>query len=166
MASGFLFESASGWSKVKGNSTFTKSLLVQHATLLGIMDSKAINEPTNSGLRWFQMGPLFSVIGSNIINQANISEMYMKAMLQAAMDENVQYLETKASAYNKLYVLDANQTFAPRNGSDNEDGELEIKMVNNIVQQFRKDNPSFIGYKRIINSYRWKSTSKVELIRC
>jgi hypothetical protein len=130
------------------------------------MDSKAINEPTNSGLRWFQMGPLFSVIGSNIINQANISEMYMKAMLQAAMDENVQYLETKASAYNKLYVLDANQTFAPRNGSDNEDGELEIKMVNNIVQQFRKDNPSFIGYKRIINSYRWKSTSKVGLIRC
>jgi hypothetical protein len=87
-------------------------------------------------------------------------------MLQAAMDENVQYLETKASAYNKLYVLDANQTFAPRNGSDNEDGELEIKMVNNIVQQFRKDNPSFIGYKRIINSYRWKSTSKVGLIRC
>jgi hypothetical protein len=166
MASGFLFEFASGWSKVKGNSTFTKSLLVQHATLLGIMDSKAINEPTNSGLRWFQMGPLFSVIGSNIINQANISEMYMKAMLQAAMDENVQYLETKASAYNKLYVLDANQTFAPRNGSDNEDGELEIKMVNNIVQQFRKDNPSFIGYKRIINSYRWKSTSKVGLIRC
>jgi hypothetical protein len=130
------------------------------------MDSKAINESTNSGLRWFQMGPLFSVIGSNIINQANISEMYMKAMLQAAMDENVQYLETKASAYNKLYVLDANQTFAPRNGSDNEDGELEIKMVNNIVQQFRKDNPSFIGYKRIINSYRWKSTSKVGLIRC
>jgi hypothetical protein len=166
MASGFHFEFASGWSKVKDNSTFTKSLLVQHATLLGIMDSKAINEPTNSGLRWFQMGPLFSVIGSNIINQANISEMYMKAMLQAAMDENVQYLETKASAYNKLYVLDANQTFAPRNGSDNEDGELEIKMVNNIVQQFRKDNPSFIGYKRIINSYRWKSTSKVGLIRC
>jgi adenosine deaminase CECR1 len=59
--------------------------------------------------------------------------------------------------------LDANQTFVPRNGSDNEEGELEIKMVNNIVQQFRKDNPSFIGYKRIINSYRWKSTSKVGL---
>jgi hypothetical protein len=55
------------------------------------MDDKAINEPTNSGLRWFQMGPLFSVIGSHIINQANISKMYMKAMLQAAMDENVQY---------------------------------------------------------------------------
>jgi hypothetical protein len=73
------------------------------------------------------MGPLFSVIGSHIINQANISKMYMKAMLQAAMDENVQYLETKTSVYNKLYVLDAHQTFAPRHGKrhiDNEDGEL------------------------------------------
>jgi hypothetical protein len=43
--------------------------------------------------------------------------------------------------------LDAHQTFTTRHGKrhiDNEDGELEIKMVNNIVQQFRKDNPSFI----------------------
>jgi hypothetical protein len=59
----------------------------------------------------------------------------MKAMLQAAMDENVQYLETKTSAYNKLYVLDAHQTFTTRNGKrhiDNEDGELGIKMLSYI----------------------------------
>jgi hypothetical protein len=76
------------------------------------MDSKAINEPTNSGLRWFQMGPLFSVIGSHIINQANISKMYMKAMLQAAMDENVQYLETKALLIiNFMYWMQIKHSF-------------------------------------------------------
>ena len=67
--------------------------------------------------------------------------MYMKAMLQAAMDENVQYLETKTSAYNKLYVLDAHQTFTTRNGKrhiDNEDGELEKKWLTILFNSFVK----------------------------
>ncbi|CAC5402467.1 CECR1 [Mytilus coruscus] len=153
----FFLNPPTGWVKVRDNSTYTKDILVQHSTFLGIIDDKAINDPTDSGLRWKEIGPLFSVIGSHIINNANFTKLYVDAMLQAAIDENVQYLEAKSSAYNKLYVLDRDKKYASRNGKhfiDNNDGELELQMVEEVVQQFKGSHPNFIGYKRIINSYR------------
>lgn len=153
----FFLNPPAGWAKVKENSTYTKDILVQHSTFLGIIDDKAINDPTDSGLRWKEIGPLFSVIGSHIINNANFTKLYMDAVLQAAIDENVQYLEAKSSAYNKLYVLDRDTKYASKNGKhfiDNDYGELELKMVEEVIKKFKGSHPNFIGYKRIVNSYR------------
>ncbi|CAC5390083.1 CECR1 [Mytilus coruscus] len=75
------------------------------------------------------------------------------------MDENVQYLETKSSSSNKLYVLDPDRSYLVKNGKrfiDNDLGELELQFTNEVVQKFKQNNPNFVGYKRIINSYRGK----------
>ena len=147
-----------GWIRVSDNSTyFTKSRIVDNAVFIKQMNDTLLNNPTNAGLRWHVMGPLFGRMGSSLINQANVTKRHMEAMLQAAMDENVQYLETKSSAYNKLYVLDSHPMYATKNGKhfiDNDDGEEELLMMSQVVKDFIKKNPDFIGYKRIINSSR------------
>ncbi|CAC5403947.1 CECR1 [Mytilus coruscus] len=155
----FFLNPPQGWNKVKDNPSYSKDILVKHATLLGVIDMKATNNPTNSDLRWEEMNPLFGVLGSNIINHANFSKIYMNALLQQAMDENVQYLETKSSSSNKLYVLDPARSYLVKNGKrfiDNDLGELELQFTNEVVQKFKQNNPNFVGYKRIINSYRGK----------
>lgn len=153
----FFLNRPQGWNKVKDNPSYSKDILVKHATLLGVIDMKATNDPTNSDLRWEEMNPLFEVLGSNIINHANFSKVYTNALLQQAMDENVQYLETKSSSSNKLYVLDPDRSYLGKYGKrfiDNDLGELELQFTSEVVQKFKQNNPNFIGYKRIINSYR------------
>ncbi|XP_062566443.1 adenosine deaminase 2-like [Saccostrea cucullata] len=153
----FYLNPPSGWMKVKDNVKYTKDSMVKHSTFLGIINDASINLPTDSSLRWKQISPLFSTIGSHIVNQVNMSRLHMEAMLQAAMDENVQYLETKVSAYNKLYFLDSDPAYESKHGKhyvDNDYGEEELHIAEEVLNQFRQKNPSFIGYKRIVNSYR------------
>ena len=153
----FYLNPPNGWLKVKDHPEYTKETIVKHSTFLGIITDATLNSPTISNSRWKEMDPLFGSIGSGIVNQVNMSRLHMEAMFQSAMDENVQYLETKVSSYNKLYYLDSDPAYIKSNGKhyiDNDLGEKELHIVQEILTQFKDKNPSFIGYKRIVNSYR------------
>lgn len=162
----FYLNPPSGWVKVKDNQNYTKDIIVKHSTFLGVITDTAINSPTLSELRWKQMGSLFGAMGSSVVNQINMSRLYMEAMLQAAVDENVQYLEAKSSSYNKLYVLDPDSAYAKTHGKhyvDNDMGEEELHIMEEVLNEFRQKNPSFIGYKRIVNSNRRVSSTTLKL---
>ncbi|KAK3086871.1 hypothetical protein FSP39_024690 [Pinctada imbricata] len=147
-----------GFIRTTDNSTYyTKARILKNSVFTSLINETLLNRPTDSELRWKAMSPLFGRMGSRLINHANVSVRYMEAMLQAAVEENVQYLETKASSYRKLYVLDPSPDYFSHGGKryiDNEDGEIELQLVDQVVEKFTKKNPSFIGYKRVINSGR------------
>ncbi|KAK3592680.1 hypothetical protein CHS0354_037817 [Potamilus streckersoni] len=155
-----------GWSKVKESFTddSPKNFLLPHLLFTSVMDDKAIHNPTDSSIRWQQMTPLFDRAGASLVDHANITSKHMEAMLKGALDENVQYLETKTSAGRKLYVLDPSQT--ETNGKrfiDDDNGEMELKAVDSVVKDFIIKHPEFIGYKRVIYSYR--GASKVNITK-
>ena len=61
----------------------------------------------------------------------------MKVMLQ----ENVQYLKSRTSAYNKMYVIDPDPSYANRNGKhfiDNDEEEKELLLVSEVVENIVK----------------------------
>ena len=65
----------------------------------------------------------------------------MEAMLQAAVEENVQYLETKGSSYRKLYLLDPRPDYSSHGGKryiDNDDGEIELQLVDQVLRNSRE----------------------------
>nr|XP_011449339.2 adenosine deaminase AGSA isoform X1 [Crassostrea gigas]XP_034314737.1 adenosine deaminase AGSA isoform X2 [Crassostrea gigas] len=161
----FYLNPPTGWVKVKDNPKYTKDVIIEHSTFLGVVDDAALNAPTISSLRWKTLDPLFSTIGSAIVNQINISRFHMEAMFQSAIDENVQYFETKTSASNKLYFLDSDPNYTSAHGKhyvDNDLGEKELHIVEDVLNQFQQKNPSFIGYKRIVNSYRRTSQTSLK----
>lgn len=155
-----------GWRNVKANEAYyTKERLLQNLTMLNIMDDTSLDTPTDSSLRWKVISPLFGFAGSKLINQANITGIHMREMLQAALDENVQYLETKVSSYKKTYILDTDPLYSSHNGKHyigDDDGKLELNITANEIENFQKENPNFIGYKRIINSYRGESKQSLK----
>ncbi|KAK3592683.1 hypothetical protein CHS0354_037820 [Potamilus streckersoni] len=108
------------------------------------------------------MSPLFNLAGSSLVDHANITIKHMEAMLKAALDENVQYLETKSSTYRKLYVLDPTQTETHgKRFIDNENGEMELESVDSVVKDFIMKHPEFIGYKRVISGSRGASKQNI-----
>jgi hypothetical protein len=45
---------------------------------------------------------------------------------------------------------------------DTENGERELEIIENSVQDFTKKNANFIGYKRIVNSIRGFSKEVIQ----
>ncbi|KAK3606695.1 hypothetical protein CHS0354_004672 [Potamilus streckersoni] len=160
----FFVNPPEGWLNVKNYSKDDSpiGLLLPHLLFTTVMDDKAKGNPTDSAIRWQELTPLFDRLGSNIINHANITRKHMEAMLKSALDENVQYLETKSSVSRKLYVLDATQTETyGKRYTDNNSGEMELEAVDSVVKDFIMKHPEFIGYKRVISSNRGASKDRI-----
>ncbi|XP_013401030.1 adenosine deaminase 2 [Lingula anatina] len=160
----FFLNPPKGWEKVKGNPKYTKEKLLPHMHLLGSMTEYAKENPTNSGQRWKETDPMFSRLGSEVIANANIKEKYLKGILEAAVEENVQYLETRTSLSGRLYVLDSDPKYTSNHGKryiDTSDGELEIQQSIQTIDAFVKKNPHFIGLRKIANSFRRKTMQEM-----
>ncbi|KAL5012098.1 hypothetical protein ScPMuIL_010649 [Solemya velum] len=160
----FFINPPNGYAKVKGNSSYTREKLLQRFSFLQTMDSEAKQNPTDTELRWKEMGPLFGRLGSGAFSNAKLVPKYMEALMTAAMKENVQYLETRASAGNRLYVLDPDPRYEATNGKryiDTDDGDIEIEMIRDHVLNFTRRHPTFIGYRRIVSTSRTRDKSYV-----
>lgn len=86
-------------------------------------------------------------------------------MLDFAMAENIQYLETKRSVSARLYELDPDPKYMATNGKryiDQTEGEYEIQQNIKFVNAYKKQNPEFIGLAQVANSYRRSSKSDIE----
>jgi adenosine deaminase CECR1 len=152
----FFINPPTGWFKVQGNPLFTKERLLRKLTLLNILTDEAKENPTNTELRWELTDPLFTRTGF-LIQNININAKHMEALLNAAVAENVQYLETRTLALD-LYALDPDPQYASTNGkryisagvNRNSETEEHIRVVNNFTQS----HPEFVGCRRILNSIR------------
>ncbi|KAK3577097.1 hypothetical protein CHS0354_037127 [Potamilus streckersoni] len=158
----FFINPPEGWIKLLdiGNVSEAKQYILPRLIFIKVMNDQARENPTDNTIRWRLLDPLFRRAGSSLVNHVNISTKYMEAMLRAALDENVQYLETRSSAGNKLYVLDPSQTNEKRL-LDNDSGDMELQAVNSVVENFIRKHPQFIGYKRVINSFRRYSKERI-----
>uniref|UniRef100_K1QNE3 KATNIP domain-containing protein n=1 Tax=Magallana gigas TaxID=29159 RepID=K1QNE3_MAGGI len=102
----FYLNPPTGWVKVKDNPKYTKDVIIEHSTFLGVIDDKALSSPTISGLRWKEMNPLFSTLGSAIVNQINVSRFHMEAMFQSAIDECTLWMHIRKQrvSHIRIYV--------------------------------------------------------------
>ena len=143
------------------NSSYTKERILEKQTLLGVMDDKAKKYPTDSDTRWRQMDQLWDRGSYQIINNIKIKREYIKAMLNTSLEEGVQYLENRIALDGALYVLDPDPKYASSNGKrlldNNTDTELNLTI--SVIEEFIRDNPDFIGMKRIIYSVRSFTTN-------
>ena len=129
------------------------------------MDEEALANPTDTGVRWRQMGPLFERMAGVIYN-IKIREEYLRALYRTSLSEGVQYLETRQSLGDVLmYEMNENATETcgkqyletPENS-----GYMDINKTLEILREFIKENPAFIGHKRITYAVR---TLPIETIR-
>lgn len=154
-----------GWIRITDDPVmFSKSNLLQHLTLLNVLDSYAEENPNDSMKRWDLLQPLFGRAGSHLVKNANFTPVYLEAVFEAALNENVQYLEARAHGMG-LYVLDSAPEYNKTHGKhyiDDMDGTLWIQTVQRELQRFQAKNPVFIGYREILAGYRRDSISNVK----
>lgn len=146
------------WEKVKDNALYSIEFLLQHITLINTLPADAKAEPTNSGLRWKYMNPMFGRAATDMVLYQNYTRMHMQAMFQHALSENVQYLEARANG-DGMYVLDDSAPNGHRLVDNSTDGDLWFQTITEELKKFQSDHPEFIGYKEIIQGRRYKNAA-------
>lgn len=160
----FFVTPPTGWAQVTSDPIrFSKDKLLQHLTMLHVLDTYAEENPTDSMKRWDLLGPLFGLAGSHLVKNANFTSLYLQAVFETSFAEGVQYLEARAYGIG-LYVLDPAPEFNKTYGKhyiDDSDGDLWIKTVQREIQIFQAKHPDFIGYREILAGNRHSSHSNV-----
>ena len=152
------------WVKVQ-DSQYTFEQILEQQTLFGILSDFAREHPTFTALRWTEMNPLWGR-ASILIDNIKIKKEYLKALFRKNLDEGIQYIETrKAVGAYSIYKVDPNVT--ENNGivylePPEKIGDMEIEITKEILSDFIKENPSFIGHKRITYSTRRISVKEME----
>lgn len=158
---GFFNTAPQGWTKVLSNQTFySKENILKHLTLIDTLSSDAKANPTNSKIRWQEMGPTFGLAATNLVLYQNYTRMHLQAMFESALEENVQYLEARVTGLG-MYVLDDSDKSGHRY-VDNADGDLWFQTATEEVNKFKKTHPDFIGYKEIVNGKRYQSADAIK----
>ena len=150
-----------GWVKVKSNLiAYSKQNLLKHITMINTLSPESIANPTDSRLRWKDLGPVFDKAGTSLVLYKNYTRMHLQAMFESALEENVQYLEARVSGLG-MYILDDSADGGVRI-IDNEDGDLWFHTVIEEVEKFKRANTEFIGYKEIISGRRSMKPDQVD----
>ena len=160
----FFINPPAGWVQVTSDPVkFSKDNLLQALTMLNVLDSYAEENPTDSDKRWDLLGPLFGRAGSHLVKNANFTSTYIEAVFQAALDENVQYLEARAYGPG-MYILDPNPQYNHSHGKhyiDDADGDMWVHTVMSEMTKFQAKHPEFIGYSEIVAGGRYRSIKEV-----
>ncbi|XP_052769350.1 adenosine deaminase AGSA-like [Mya arenaria] len=154
----FFNTAPSGWRLA--NRYPIKSHILSHITLLNVMDDNAKARPTDSDTRWVEMGPMFDLAGNTLTHFQGYIRHHLRAMFQAALDENVQYLEARFGAKG-LYVLDDSSPGGHKNLDTDGIPDSWFKVVRDELDKFKTEHPEFIGYRDIIVGKRFQSREKV-----
>ncbi|KAL5291028.1 CECR1.2 family protein [Megaselia abdita] len=99
---------------------------------------------------WNHFQPIFAAVGGIIGYKETFLE-YIEKTFQELFDDGVQYVELRSSLY-ELYDLDGN--YMPRSET--------AKVIEKVVEDFIKKNPSFIGAKVIFSKSRRTEPISVE----
>lgn len=158
---GFFNTAPQGWTKVLDDPTlYSKQNLLKHLTLIDTLSADAKANPTDSNIRWKEMGPTFGLAATNLVLYQNYTRLHLQAMFESALEENVQYLEARVTGLG-MYVLDDSVKEGHRY-IDNSDGDLWFQTAAEEVNKCKANHPEFIGYKEIVNGKRYQSSEIVK----
>lgn len=155
------------WVKVKDNSTYCIEFFLDKHLLMNILTDEAKRYPTDSRMRWKLMDTLWGKVSSTF-RHVNIRVKFLTELLTSALKENVQYIETRASRIQRLYILDksgqSSETFGKKYIDENEEfpGKVNIDFTRDVVNYFKQSHPEFIGYKIIAASNRKGTNDRIK----
>ena len=152
------------WVNVKSSTYYTKDKILAKQTFISVMDEEAKQNPSDSSLRWAQINPLWDRGSDQLIKNKVIKREYINALLKSVLAEGVQYVETRRDLVS-MYELSTDPKYKSTNGKKylgDKNGDEEIEFVTKLVDEFIKENPSFIGIKFIIHLRRFSTKETVE----
>ena len=139
-----------GWVKVKDNPKYTRDILAKN--LIGVLSDEAKRYPTDSGLRWKDIGPLWFRT-SGMYSHVEVRKAYLKLVFDTMLEEGVQYAEPrKFLGGGRLYVLDPDPKYKATWGQrlvDEEQGGYELRETIRFIEKYKQENKDFIGMKYI-----------------
>ena len=141
-----------GWAKVKDNPKYTRDILAKNLHLIGVLSDEAKRYPTDSGLRWKDIGPLWFRT-SGMYSHVEVRKAYLKLVFDTMLEEGVQYAEPrKFLGGGRLYVLDPDPKYKATWGQrlvDEEQGGYELRETIRFIEKYKQENKDFIGMKYI-----------------
>ena len=141
-----------GWVKVKDNPKYTLDILAKNLHLIGVLSDEAKRYPTDSGLRWKDIGPLWFRT-SGMYSHVEVRKAYLKLVFDTMLEEGVQYAEPrKFLGGGRLYVLDPDPKYKALWGQrlvDEEQGGYELRETISFIEKYKQENKDFIGMKYI-----------------
>ena len=146
-----------GWVKVKDNPKYTRDILAKNLHLIGVLSDEAKRYPTDSGLRWRDIDPLW-FRPSGMYSHVEVRKAYLKLVFDTMLEEGVQYAEPrKFLGGGRLYVLDPDPKYKATWGQkivDEEQGGYELRETIKFIEQYKQENKDLIGMKYIIKTIR------------
>ncbi len=144
------------WIKIK-DSQYDIDDILKYQTLINVLDDEAKRFPTEPSLRWQNMNPLWDRAATRLVSNVEYKKVYLKAMYEQTLKEGAQYLETRKNfgEAEMLYEIDPTDTTGDgKKYLDNNEGALEINITLQVLEEFQKVHPEFIGHRRITYSVR------------
>ncbi len=147
------------WERVQDREEYTKANLVRRLNYIScLQDMTAKPLAYDSVTRWGQTASIWSSLTAVIAN-LNVKKKYIRAVLEESVDEGVVYLEARKSFNDRerLYVLDPDPKYKATHGKrylEEVAGSTEIAVVQEVVDEFKRSHPEFVGYRRLIQSVR------------
>ena len=152
------------WVNVQSSTYYTKEKILEKQTFMSVMDKDAKRNPSDSSQRWAQMNTLWERGSDQLINHKEIKRQYIKELLKSALEEGVQYVETRRFLY-QMFEMSTDSQYKATNGKKyigDKDGGEEIEFVTMLVDEFIQANPKFIGLKFIIQMRRFESKKEIQ----
>ena len=149
--------------QVQGNPKYSRDVLAKQLHLIGVLSEKSKRYPTDAGLRWKDINPLWGR-PHGILSFAKLRNAYLKLIFDTMLEEGVQFIESKRSLSGRLYVLDPDPKYRSAGGRrliDLEDGDYEIRETIKFLGEYEKQNSDFIGMKNTIYTTRSRDHSRV-----
>ena len=143
-------------------------MIYEHQILMSdeVLSDEAKRYPSDSRLRWRDINPLWERATTQIIANIKIKRAYLRALLEDSLDENCQYIEGRKHFGESewLYELDPSAEYNETYGKKFLDttGELDVNITREVVEEFIRDHPEFIGLTRITYSLRFLNNMDVE----
>lgn len=148
----------SGWTRLN-ETKLKKDEIIQKTTLIGLLNGSNLTlQPIDSELRWnLTEGSGIFFTYQNVSEYKNNRYRYLKATLDAALDENVQLLEFRRFLFGTVWYYSSNGTRLYVSPEDELDELIKFK------NQYKTDNPELIDFSFIIIGMR--SLSKNEIAK-
>ncbi|XP_074125513.1 adenosine deaminase 2 isoform X2 [Sminthopsis crassicaudata] len=128
------------------NVTEFDNSLLQNFTLVLENPEKAYSD---QAVIWTRFENIFITV-SGLVHYAPVFKEYFARGLEEFYEDNVQYLELRATLY-PVYELNG-QTY---------DQEWSLKTYQEVAQKFARDHPDFIGARIIYSDHRMKDVSHI-----
>jgi len=151
------------WVRVQ-SSNYSKEEILKYQTLLGVLSADAKSHPTDSGIRWKEINPLWGRGSTQLIANINIKTKYLQAMYEEGFKQGITYFETRKNLgkAERIYRLDEGVNYTMTNGKNflDENGDLDVQITQEVSRNFSALHPEFVGHNRISYTTRFIDSEK------